>query len=411
MTGPAASSRTDRTSPERNRRARTAIFVTVLLDLLGFGMILPILPFYGQAHGAGEIQVGLLFAAYSAAQLVFAPMLGRLSDRVGRRPVLLATIAAGLLAHLVFAAAGTFWLLVAARAAAGAAAGNLGIAQAYVADVTAPGERSRAMGMLGAAFGLGFVLGPAFGGFLALAGRVAVPLGAAALSALNLAMAAAWLPESLAPELRARRRGARWLDPRALGRVAADRPLLGLMVLFFLVTFAISLMEATLALFVQRRFGFGDWETSWLFVLVGVVMVAVQGGMVGPAVKRWGERRLIPAGMGAMAGGLLLVGAAAAVAPLVGGLALLALGAGLHNPSTLGLLSQLARADEQGGVLGLSRSFGSLARTVGPLAGTWIFARAGAPWPFWTAGLLMAASLALAAWVVRRAGGREAAGG
>jgi multidrug resistance protein len=397
--------------PRLRRRARVAIFVTILLDLLGFGMILPILPFYGQAYGASDFQVGLLFASYSAAQLVFSPLLGRLSDRVGRRPVLLATIAGGLLAHLAFAAAGSFVVLVAARTAAGVAAGNMGLAQAYMADVTEPGERSKAMGMIGAAFGLGFVLGPAIGGMLALVDRVAVPLGAAALGAINLAMASLWLPESLDLAVRERSRAGRWLDPQALARLATDAPLLGLMVLFFLVTFSISLMEATLALFVQRRFGFGDWETSWLFVVVGVVMVVVQGGLVGRAVARWGERRLIPAGMAAMAAGLLLLGAAGAVAPLLLALGLLAFGAGLHNPSTLGLLSQLTGQETQGGVLGLSRSFGALARTVGPLAGTWIFAHLGAPWPFWAAGGVMALSLLLAARVVRGAARRQAGGG
>lgn len=393
------------------RRAQTAIFVTALLDLLGFGMILPILPFYAQQYGASDFQVGVLFASYSAAQLVFAPLLGRLSDRWGRRPVLLASIAGALLAHLAFAGAGSFVVLVAARTAAGVAAGNLSIAQAYMADVTPPGERSRAMGLIGAAFGLGFVLGPAFGGALALIDRVAVPLGAAALAAVNLAVASRWLPESRDVAARRRSRAGRWLDPRAIARLAADRPVVGLLVLSFLVTFCISLMEATLALFVQARFGFGDWETSLLFVLVGVVMVVVQAGLVGRAVARWGERRLIPFGMAAMGAGLLVLGAAGAVAALAVALGLLALGAGLNNPTTLGLLSQLSGEEAQGGVLGLARSAGALARVVGPLAGTWIFARAGDPWPFWSGGGLMIASLALAAWVVQAAGRRVGPGG
>jgi MFS family permease len=389
--------------PRLRRRARLAIFVTVLLDLLGFGMLLPILPFYAQEYGASDLQVGLLFACYSAAQLVCAPLLGRLSDRVGRRPVILGCIAGGFLAHLAFAAAGSFVLLVAARTASGVAAANFGLAQAYVADVTPRGERSKAMGLVGAAFGLGFILGPAFGGMLALVARVAVPLGAAALALVNLVMASVWLRESLPPAVRARSRGGPWLRPGALGRLLRDRPLLGLMVLFFLVTLCISLMEATLALFVQQRFGFGDFETSWLFVYVGVVMVAVQGGLIGWAVGRFGERRLIPAGVAAMAGGLLVLGSAGALAALAVGLGLIAFGAGLHNPSTLGLMSQLAGEETQGGTLGLSRSFGAAARAVGPLAGTWLFARAGAPWPFWTAGAGMATALVLAAWVVRAA--------
>jgi MFS family permease len=280
-----------------------------------------------------------------------------------------------------------------------------------MADVTPPGERSKAMGLIGAAFGLGFILGPAFGGALALVDRVAVPLGAAALAAINLTVASLWLPESRDLAARRRSREGRWLDPRAIGRLAADRPIVGLLVLSFLVTFCVSLMEATLALFVQARFGFGDWETSMLFVLVGVVMVVVQAGLVGRAVARWGERRLIPFGMVAMGVGLLVLGAAGAVTALAVALGLLALGAGLNNPTTLGLLSQLSGEEAQGGVLGLARSAGALARVVGPLAGTWIFARAGEPWPFWSGGGLMIASLVLAAWVVREAGRRLTGGG
>ena len=390
------------------RRARLAIFVTVLLDLLGFGMILPILPFYAQEYGASDLQVGVLFASYSAAQLLFAPLLGRLSDRVGRRPVLLGCIAGGLLAHLAFAAAGSFATLVVARTASGVAAANFGLAQAYVADVTPRAERSRAMGFIGAAFGLGFVLGPAFGGLLALVARVAVPLGAAALALVNLGMASIWLRESLPPEVRERSRSGPWFRPRAFRGLVHDAPLFGLMVLFFLVTFCISLMEATLALFVQHRFGFGDFETSGLFVYVGVVMVAVQGGLIGRAVARFGERRLIPAAMAAMAAGLLVLGSAGSVVQVAAGLGLLAFGAGLNNPSTLGLMSQLTRDDTQGGTLGLSRSFGAAARALGPLAGTWLFGHAGVSWPFWAAGAGMTASLALAGWVVHAAARRLA---
>jgi multidrug resistance protein len=386
----------------------TTIFVTILLDLVGFGMILPLLPFYAQEFGASEIQVGILFASYSLTQLLFAPPLGRLSDRVGRRPVLLGSIAASVVAYALFAAAGGFLPLLAARALAGAAAANYGIAQAYMADVSPPEGRARAMGLVGAAFGLGFILGPALGGLFATLGHRAVPLAACALAAVNLLIASVWLPESLAPEVRGQTRRV-WFDPRGLREVWRDAPLRGLMLLFFLVMFAFSMMETTLALYCQARFGFGAASTSWLFVFVGIVLVVVQGALIGRLVRRFGERRLILGGIALMAAGLALVPATPpgtrTLAVLLAGLALLSVGNGVHNPSTMGLLSRLTRDDAQGGTIGLSRSCGALARILGPLAGTWVFGAAGPAWPFWTAGGLMLVALWIARDVLARTSG------
>ena len=343
--------------------------MTVLLDLIGFGMILPLLPFYAQELRATPAQIGWLFASYSLAQLVFAPLLGRLSDRVGRRPVLLASISVGILAYLLFASSRSYLVLLLARSLAGLGAANYGIAQAYVADITPPRDRSRAMGMVvGAAFGLGFILGPALGGLIAHAGgHRAVPLTAAALGAFNLVLAALWLRESLPPEVRGRSTGESWLDPRGIAAVWRNAPVRGLMLLFFLVTFCFSMMETTLALFCQARFGFGVAETAWLFVFIGVILVGVQGGAVGPLVRRFGERRLISAGILVMAAGMLLLPAALFWWLLFPGLALLAVGAGVHNPSSLGLLSLLTDEGTQGGTSGVYRSFGALARTLGPV--------------------------------------------
>ncbi len=380
------------------------VFVTVLLDLIGFGMILPLLPFYAQELRATPALIGWLFASYSLAQLVFAPLLGRLSDRVGRRPVLLGSIVVGILAYLLFANGRSFVTLLLARSLAGAGAANYSIAQAYVADVTPPRDRSRAMGMVvGAAFGLGFVIGPALGGLIAhFGGHRAVPFTAAALGTVNLILALAWLRESLPPEVRGRSTGESWLDPRSIVTVWRDARVRGLILLFFLVTFCFSMMETTLALFCQARFQFGVAETSWLFTFVGVILVAVQGGAVGPLVHKFGERRLILTGILLMGAGLLLLPTAALWWLLLPVLALLAVGSGLHNPSSLGLLSLLADEGAQGGTSGLYRSFGALARTLGPVAGPWLFGAAGIRWPFWVAGALMLAALLPARLLFRR---------
>jgi len=393
------------------RRALTTISLTILLDLIGFGMILPLLPFYAQKFDATPLLIGLLFSSYSLTQFLFAPLLGRLSDRVGRRPVLLASIAGGALSYLLFARAPSYAVLLISRSLSGVAAANYGIAQAYMADVSAPEDRSRAMGLVGAAFGLGFIIGPALGGILApIGGPRLVPLTAAALSAVNFSLALFALPESLSPELRT---GAvqsdSWLGFSELRHVWRDAPLRGLMLLFFLVMFCFSMMETTLALFCQARFGFDRRETSWLFVFVGIVLVVIQGGLIGWLVKRFGERFLILAGIVLMAAGLAMVPLTPAAIPpvwsrlwlLLLSLLLLAVGNGIHNPSSLGLLSRLTDERSQGGTIGLSRSFGALARIFGPVAGTWVFGAAGAAWPFWAAGGLMLVALAVAVNVLR----------
>ena len=385
------------------RRASAIVFVTILLDLIGFGMILPLLPYYAQELHATPSRIGLLFSCYSLAQLLFAPLLGRLSDRVGRRPVLLISICGNAAAHLLFAFAGSFAMLVLARSLAGVAAANYSIAQAYMADVSSAEDRSRAMGLVGAAFGIGFVLGPALGGGLAQLGPRFVPLTAAGLSAVNFVFAFLWLPESLPPEVRARlRAGWSWFDPAGIARMRHDAPLRGLMLLFFLVMFCFSLFEATLALYCQARFAFDRTQTSLLFAYVGIVLVVVQGALLGRLVRTFGERRLILAGIGFMAAGLATLPAAATPVLLAASLSLLAIGSAMHNPSTLGLLSRITDEGSQGGTIGLSRSFGALARTLGPAAGTWIFGRIGAPWPFWTAGALMLVALLVAWGVLRR---------
>jgi MFS transporter, DHA1 family, tetracycline resistance protein len=384
------------------RRALTTVFLTTLLDLIGFGMILPLLPFYAQEMHVTPFQIGLLFSSYSLAQLLFAPLVGRLSDRIGRRPVLLGSIAGGVASYLLFAWASSYAVMLLARGLSGAAA-NYAVAQAYMADISTRENRARAMGLVGAAFGLGFVLGPAVGGILAEYGEPRlVPLSAAALSAINFVIALFGLPESLPPELRGRG-DTSWFGVASLRAVWRDVPLRGLMALFFLVVLCFSMMETTLALFCQQFFGFGRRETSWLFVFVGIVLVAVQGGLLGRLVKRFGERRLIISGIVLMTMGLVLLPLTHRSVPwLLAGLFLLAVGQGIHNPSSLGLLSRLTDDRAQGSVIGVSRSFGALSRSIGPAAGTWIFGALGADWPFWTAGGLMLVALAVAFAVLRK---------
>lgn len=390
-----------RPAPENHRASLLVVFFTVLLDLLGFGMVLPLLPFYAQEFGASPMGVTMLFASFSLAQFVFAPIWGRMSDRVGRRPVLLGSIAGAVVAYGLFAFAQSFTVLLIARTASGVAAANYSIAQAYVADVTPPEERARGMGLLGAAFGLGFVLGPVLGGLAGKLGYAAVPAAAGLLSLANLVLAFVLVPESLSAERRESMASGRWADSKDLRRAAHNRPVAALMLLFFLVILAFASMESTLGLFVEEQYGFGFFETAMLFTFLGVIMVVIQGGLLGRLAKRFGERRLMVAGIAFMVAGLALLPVGRVIALLGLTTGFLAVGMGLQNPSTLSLISRLTDDNHQGGVLGVTRSLGALARGVGPIWGGWAFGNLGPAWPFWSAAALMVVALGVGVVVAR----------
>ena len=368
------------------------VYFTVFLDLVGFGIILPLLPFYAEAFGATGIWVGAILTAYSAAQLAGASLLGRLSDRVGRRPVLLMSLAGSAASLLLCGLARSLWLLLAARALAGLFGGSIAAAQAYIADVTTPGERARYMGLLGASIGLGFVFGPALGSALARFGFGAAAFAAAALAAANLLFALFRLPETRPAEVRqhghSRVDWSNFLD-------ALHHPAIGrLLAATFLSTLAFVAMEATFALLGEVRFGLDAGRLGFVFAYVGVVMVIVQGGLVGRLAPRFGERALATAGA-------LVMGASLAALPLVPSLgaayvvlAGLAVGQGLTTPMLATLLSRATDADEQGGTLGLGQSLAAAARAVGPIGAGWLYDRAvAAPYAASAAAMVLAALL------------------
>jgi DHA1 family tetracycline resistance protein-like MFS transporter len=382
------------------------LFAIVFIDLVGFGLVIPLLPFYGERFGASPLQVTLILAMYSLAQLFAAPLWGRLSDRYGRRPILLISLAGSVVAYLWMGVAYSLWVLFAARFLQGAMAGNIAAAQAYIADVTTPENRAKGMGMIGAAFGFGFIVGPALGGFLAggdpATARLSAPfyLGAA-LSLLAFLGALIFLKESLTPERRGR--------IRRVGRIAAiagalARPgLRGLILLSFLVTFAFSGMETTFAMWAFRQFGWGPLQVGYVFAFVGVLSAVMQGGLVGRLARRFGEERLLTAGLVAIVLGLVVLPEAHDLPLLLGATALLALGMGLTQPSLNSLISRRAGADEQGEVLGVNQSTGSFARIVGPwLAGT-LFVDLGRDAPFFAGAVIVAAAVLVAIGLFRGA--------
>ncbi|MCS6912568.1 MAG: MFS transporter [Myxococcales bacterium] len=377
-------------------RGLAVILFTVFLDLLGFGMIIPILPLHARELHATVPQVGWLLSIYSIMQLVCAPLLGRLSDRVGRRPVLLLSIFGSAASQLGYALSPSFpWLLL-SRALAGACGANVSAAQAYVADVTDAQSRAGAMGLLGAALGLGFVLGPFLGGELARVEPRLPFFVASALSGLNWVLALLLLREPVRHEKRMQ--GS--LSREALLRLLSTPPLAGLLGLFLLVTFGFANMEGVFALFCHARFGMDRQHVGRLFALVGVVMALVQGMLVRKLAPRLGERRLVVAGIALMAGGLCTTALSYQVPSLVVGTVLIAAGSGLHTPSLSSLISQAA-GEQRGSVLGVSHALGALGRILGPLVGTWTF-QLGPAVPYLTATGCMVLSLLVALYHVRQ---------
>ncbi len=364
------------------------VFLTVFIDLVGFGIVLPLLPYYAETYGASSLAVGLLSTSYSLMQFLFTPVWGRLSDRFGRRPLIMLSLAGSCVGFLIFGMARSLFSLFAGRMVAGIAGAIIPTTSAYIADVTTPENRARGMGLIGAAFGLGFILGPAIGGLLAPYGYDKPALLASAMAGLNLLFAWFRLPESLTAENRA---GAlkRALSARSLVG-ALTHPHVGLLLmLYFVVTFAFANMESTFGLLNEHKYGFSARQTGYLFTFIGVMMSLIQGVVVGKLVRRFGERLCIAAGTFTMIFGLALLPFAPNTPVYCSILALLSFGTGINNPSISGLLSRSSHADEQGGIMGIAQSMSSLGRILGPMWGGYTFDAFGFRWPFLSAGLFM----------------------
>jgi MFS transporter, DHA1 family, tetracycline resistance protein len=373
------------------------LLLIVFIDLVGFGVVIPLLPFYALRFDASPLAVTSMMACYSLAQFISAPLLGRLSDRIGRRPVLLMSLACSALAYLWLGLASALWMLFAARLMAGAGAGNIAAAQAYIADVTPPEKRAKGMGMIGAAFGLGFTVGPAIGGLVAGSDPASAShpaFLAAALSTIALLLALVRLKESLPPEARAATdRPGRF----ALAKGALRKPVLGLLILLFFVSVsAFAGMETTFALWAHSVFGWGPLQVGWLFFYIGILLVALQGGLIGQLSRRFGEARLVVAGSAAIAVGLLGLTVAGSLAMVLVVTAFLSIGMGLLSPSLNSLVSKVSGADERGGVMGVSQSASSLARILGPAAAGAVFTLWGHNAPYYLGALIMALAVMMA---------------
>ena len=361
------------------------IFITVFIDLVGFGIIIPLLPFYAESFGANAFMIGLLATSFSLMQFVFSPVWGRGSDKIGRKPIILVGLLGSCVSYVAMALAGSLVLLFVARIIGGIAGANVATAQAYVADITTPEDRARGMGLMGTAFGLGFIFGPAIGGLLSRVSPETPMWFATALCLGNFVAAWFLLPES-------RRVTA---STKALGRMAAFRhamnkpTLLLVLALYFIVTMAFSAFEATFALFSEARFGYTAASIGFLFAFIGTVLAIVQGVLVGRVVKRVGERTLIPLAILLISISIGMLPFVWSVPGLLVALFFLAVGMGFNSPSLSSMVSKLSDADDQGGTLGLASSLASLGRVVGPASGGYLYDAYGMTTPYVSSAALM----------------------
>ncbi len=353
------------------------IFLTVMVDLIGFGIVLPLLPVFSELYGASGLMIGLIMASFSAMQFLFSPVWGRLSDRIGRRPILLASTAVASLSYVVFAigcgmeSSAALWIFLISRIVAGICGANITVAQAYVADITPPADRSRRMGLVGMAFGLGFIIGPTVGALsVKYFGLPGPGWAAAAICALNFICASIFLKESRTPQAEHVRERPHWDQVRHVMGHPTNGMLIGI---FFLATFCFACFETTLGLVVSDNFHLNakaphDAQIiGYLVTFCGVIGALVQGGLIGRLVRSLGESRLIAISLLLVAVSILPLPFVRHWIPLLVTIAVLSIGSSLTRPPLFGLLSRLTPPTEQGATLGVAQSAGSLARIAGPV--------------------------------------------
>ena len=411
------------TTLEGTRASRSPliiIFFTVFIDLVGFGIIIPLGPYLARELSASAIEIGLLMSIYSVMQFLFSPFWGSLSDRIGRRPTLLITLFGIAASYILFAFAKTYWVLFLARSLAGVFGGNISTAHAYIADVTKPEERSKGMGMIGAAFGLGFIFGPLLGGLLGSIGQSLgseppfglsfSALGAAVICFANFAFALTSLKESLPPE----KRGNVKARPKRIREILNQlkRPLVGpLIFVYFLSGLAMAQMEAMLFPFVADEHGWDLRTASYGFAYVGVLMVLTQGYFIRKWMPKYGEPLILSVGLALFSVSLFGIAAGAtSITILAITMTILAFGNGMMRPPNLGIISLLSPAEEQGVAMGVTNSIAALGRIFGPVIGGVLYERVSRGSPFVLAGLLAGAAWLIILMIYRRlpATGRKA---
>lgn len=376
------------------KRSRTPVpagywtlWTTVALDLVGFGIVVPILGRYAERFGASGVQVGLLFASFSLAQLICSPLLGKLSDRIGRKPVIIVSLIGTAVGSFITGGAGVLWVLFAGRILDGASGASLSVAQAAVADIASPEQRPKLVGMMGAAFGVGFVLGPAIGGLAALGGPHVPFYVAGTLALINAVAAFIRLPET---------RRADQMAPPSSDKAPRAVALRQLAVIGFLTTLAFTAFESTFSLFGDRRFGLTEASSSAVFLGIGLVLVVIQGGLYGKLVERLGVGTVFRNGLALVVVGLVVLAAATSWPMLVLALLLLSVGQGCAAPSVTTIVTERAPAHRRGQAMGYQQSASAMARVAGPPIAGGLFDHVGIPSPYLSGAAITAVALLLA---------------
>lgn len=369
------------------------IWTTVALDLVGFGIVAPILGRYAKDYGAGGFEVGLMFASFSVAQMIFSPILGRISDRIGRKPVIIISLVGTAIGSLITGIGGAMWVLFVGRIIDGASGASVSVAQGAITDIAPPERRAQLLGMLGAAFGVGFVVGPALGGLAALGGTHIPFFVAAAIASCNAVAAWIRLPETKTTQA----------PVVSQEKIAVPRSpiLVRFAVVTVLATIGFSGFEATFSLFGGERFDLTVGSSAMVFLFVGVVLTVVQGALIGPLTARLGSRAMIRAGLPLVAVGLFVLAITPAMqwVLLFTSMVLISVGQGIVSPSTTALVAEAAPPDRRGEALGYQQSAGAFARIAGPVIAGALFDSAGIGSPYLLGAVLFLAAI-VAVWPV-----------
>jgi DHA1 family tetracycline resistance protein-like MFS transporter len=369
----------------KNNKSLLTIFLVVFIDLLGFGIILPLLPYIAEKYLASPFQIGMLTATYSFFQLIASPILGRLSDRYGRKKLLIISQLGSAVGYLILGLAGNLPLLFLSRIIDGATGGNISIAQAYIADVTTKENRARGMGMIGAAFGLGFIFGPAIGGFLSRFSYSAPAYFATAISLLTVLTTIFFLKETV-NEKQAKVSPKTRLNFEEFRKVLSIYPIGILILIFFVVNLASSIQQSNFALWTQKTFNYGPTQNGWLFAYIGIIAVLVQLKFLPFLTKKFNEKNILYISLVFLFLGLVLIPLIPTPIFLYVSLFFLPFGMGLSNPTIQALASENVPKEEYGGTLGFLQSAGSLGRIIGPIVGGIIFQSLGKDNAFYFAG-------------------------
>ena len=396
------------------RSSLLVLFLTVFIDLIGFGMVIPFLSFYAREYGASGTTVGAVVGIYSIMQFFFAPIWGRISDRIGRRPVILISLTASCTGYFLFAVAHSLVLLFASRVIAGVGGANIGTAQAYIADTTTVENRAKGMGLIGAAFGMGFILGPPLSGVLSavgihhgLHGNLLPGVAAGSMSLIALLIALFVLGESKKPDATVRTGLPPQFDRRVWAELGEQKMLAAIMATLFLMLLAVAGMETSVTLHARDRFHFTQLQLAYFFLFMGVIVAVIQGGLVGKLARKYGERLLIAIGTASYTFGLALVPGIWRVPLLYFVAFFISIGTGLCYPCLTSLVTKASPASEHGSMLGIATAVGSLARFVGPIVMGFMYDLAQARGAFFGGAVLTFAAF-LVSMMMRRMPLREA---